>query len=54
MCIDALIKGQMQVDAKKVFSMLYINDATEALFVLITPKRNRLISYFIYGRDKRR
>lgn len=40
MCIDALIKGQIQVDAKKVFSLLHINDATEALLLLIeSPKR---------------
>lgn len=52
MCIDALIKGQMQVDAKKVFSMLYINDATEALFVLINSAKRNYDLYHISSMEE--
>ena len=41
MCIEALVNSRIRIDAKRGFTSLYVDDAVEALYLLIdAPQRN--------------
>lgn len=52
MCLEALIKGRLQVNAKKEFSCLYVKDAVEALYLLINAEVRKHNLYHISSREE--
>lgn len=50
MCIEALETGYIQANANKVFSLLYVNDAVEAIYkVIAAPNLNRELYHVSSG-----
>ena len=52
MCIEAMVKGSLKVNGKKVFSALYVKDAVEALYLLISANERKHNTYHISSREE--
>lgn len=47
MCVDALVSGRLQVDAKKIFSALFVGDAVEAIYILSKAPERKYNLYHV-------
>lgn len=52
MCVDAIVMGRLHVDAKKVFSTLYVKDAVEAISILIYAPERKYSIYHVSGTEE--
>ncbi|MDF2540334.1 MAG: hypothetical protein K0S47_52 [Herbinix sp.] len=52
MCVKALISGRLKVNAKSVFSAIYIKDAVEAMYLLIKAPERKHTLYHISSMEE--
>lgn len=52
MCFDALLNGRLRVNAKRIFSSIYVKDAVEALYVLINAPNRKHNIYHISSTEE--
>jgi len=52
MCLDAFINGRLQVNAKKEFSCLYVKDAVEALYLLLSAYERKHNLYHVSSTEE--
>lgn len=52
MCLDAIFKGRLEVNAKREFSSLYVHDAVEALYILINAYERKHNLYHISSMEE--
>lgn len=52
MCLDALIFGRLEVNAKKIVSALYVKDAVEALYLMIRAPERKHSLYHISSMEE--
>lgn len=52
MCVKALISGELEVNAKKILSALYVKDAVEALYLLVKTPERKYTLYHISSKEE--
>lgn len=52
MCLEALINGRLQVNAKRGFTSLYVKDAIEALYLLISAGERKHNLYHVSSTEE--
>lgn len=52
MCVEAMEKGRLVVNAKKIFSCLYVKDGVEALYILINAPERKHSIYHVSGTEE--
>lgn len=52
MIIEAMVKGKIRVNGKRIFSSLYIKDAVEALYLFIKADKRKYNLYHISSMDE--
>lgn len=52
MCVKVLVSGRISVNAKKVITALYINDAVEGLYLLISAPERKYSLYHISSMEE--
>lgn len=52
MCVEAMDKGRLVVNAKKAFSSLYVKDAVEAIYILLNAAERNHNLYHVSGTEE--